>query len=141
MVRDAEWDAAWRALEALPEADKVRPDVRYVRARVALARADMAVALPLLDGLETTLPLLAADVARRRAEAELVVGPFAEAGEWFGAHAAPSAQIESARAFAKAGDARRARAAVERVLSSDKQDAGARGGGAGVAHRPRDRPR
>jgi soluble lytic murein transglycosylase len=121
LVRDAEWDAAWRALEALPEADKVRPDVRYVRARVALARADMAVALPLLDGLETTLPLLAAVVARRRAEAELVVGPFAEAGEWFGAHAAPSAQIESARAFAKAGDARRARAAVERVLSSDKR--------------------
>jgi soluble lytic murein transglycosylase len=142
LVRDAQWDAAWRALDALPEADKDRPDIRYVRSRVALARADAAAALPLLDGLETTLPLLAADVERRRAEAKLVVGPFAEAGEWFAARATPSAQLEAARAFQKAGDARRVRVAVDRVLSNDKrtrsQEGEARALRIGVATSPDD---
>ena len=80
LVRDEQWDAAWHALESVRDADKVRPDVRYVRARVALSRGDAAGALPLLEGLEGALPLLADDVARRRAEAKLVVGPFEEAG-------------------------------------------------------------
>src|ERR1700733_5567153 len=42
LVRDEEWDAAWQALEAVPDSDKVRPEVRYVRARVALFRGDAA---------------------------------------------------------------------------------------------------
>src|ERR1700733_6844078 len=42
LVRDEQWDGAWGALEALPEADKSRPEVRYARARVALARSDAA---------------------------------------------------------------------------------------------------
>jgi soluble lytic murein transglycosylase len=121
LVRDEKWDAAWRALEALPEADRSRPDVRYVRARVALARDDAASALPLLDGLESSLPLLADDVARRRAEAKLAVGPFAEAGEWFAARSSPASQLEAARAFEKAHDTRRARAAADRVVAADKR--------------------
>jgi len=120
LVRDERWDSAWRALEGLPVADRSRGEVRYLRARVALARADGAAALPLLDGLEALLPLLADDIARRRAEARLAVGPYAEAGEWFAARAGPAAQLDAARAFEKAKDPRRARAAVERVLSSDK---------------------
>jgi soluble lytic murein transglycosylase len=104
----------------LPDANKARPETRYVRARVALARGDAAVVLPLLDGIEGKLPLLADDVARRRAEAELAVGPFAEAGEWFAARATPGAQLNAALAFEKAGDSRRARAAAERVLASER---------------------
>src|SRR5260221_4028771 len=69
LVRDEQWDAAWRALEALPDADKSRPEVRYVRSRVALGRGDAAAALPLLDGLEAMLPLLADHAGRRRAAA------------------------------------------------------------------------
>ncbi len=121
LVRDEEWDAAWRALEALPDGDRSRPEVRYVRARVALARGDAAGALPLLDGLEGVLPLLADDVARRRAEAKLAVGPFEEAGEWFAMRVSPGPQLDAARAFEKAHDARRARAAADRVIASERR--------------------
>jgi soluble lytic murein transglycosylase len=121
LVRDEQWDGAWRALSALPEAERSRPEVRYVGARVALARSDAAAALPLLDGLEAALPLLAADVERRRAEAKLTVGPFDEAGEWFGARASAAAQLDAARAFERAGDPKRERAALEKVLGADKK--------------------
>jgi len=121
LVRDERWDSAWRALEALPDAERSRPELRYLRARVAQARGDSRTALPLLDGLEAPLPLLADDIARRRAEARLSVGPYEDAGEWFAARAGPAAQLDAARAFEKAKDARRSRAAVERVLSSDKR--------------------
>lgn len=121
LVRDGRWEAAWRVLDALPAAEKARPEVRYVRARVALAKGDAAGAIVLLDGLESALPLLAADVERRRAEAKLVVGPFVEAGEWFGAHTNASAQLDAAKAFEKADDMRRARIAVERLLANDKR--------------------
>ena len=121
LVGDEQWDAAWRALEALPDADRSRPEVRYVRARVALARGEPAVALPLLDGLESALPLLAEDVGRWRASAKLVVGPFDEAGEWWAARPAPAAQLEAARAFEKAKDLRRARASADHVLASSKR--------------------
>ena len=38
LVRDEQWDAASRALDGLAEADRRRPEIRYVRARVALAK-------------------------------------------------------------------------------------------------------
>jgi soluble lytic murein transglycosylase len=119
LVRGEQWDAAWEALSALPDEDKGRPEVRYVRARVALSRSDGGAALPLLEGLDAVLPLLADDLARRRAEAKLIVGPFVEAGEWFASHMGPGPQLEAARAFEKAHDARRARAAADHVIASD----------------------
>ncbi|MCL2448381.1 MAG: lytic transglycosylase domain-containing protein, partial [Polyangiaceae bacterium] len=121
LVRDAQWDAAWHVLDELPNADRERPEIRYVRARVALERGDAAGALPPLEDLEVALPLLASDIDRRRAEAKSVAGPFAEAGEWYAAHLTPQAQIEAARAFEKAGDPRRARAAADRALAFDKK--------------------
>ncbi len=121
LVRDEEWDAAWRSLQAVPESDRARPEVRYVSARVALARGDAAGALPLLEGLEGALPLLADDVARRRAEAKLAVGPFEEAGEWFAMRVSPGPQLDAARAFEKAHDVRRARAAADRVVASERK--------------------
>jgi soluble lytic murein transglycosylase len=119
LVREERWDAAWRALGALAEPDRSRPEIRYVRARVALARDDAAAALPLLDGLEASLPLLAEDIGRRRAEAMLAVGPFADAGEWFAARVTPGAQLQAARAFERAKDPKRARACADRVLSME----------------------
>ena len=120
LVRDEQWDAAWHALETLPEAERSPPELRYVRARVALYRGDGAAALPLLEGLEASLPLLADDVGRRRAEAELAAGPALDAAEYFAARPAPSAQLDAARAFEKVKDTRRARAAAERVIAADK---------------------
>ena len=121
LVRDERWDAAWRGLDALTEPERSRPEIRYARARVALARDDAASALPLLVGLENELPLLADDVARRRAEAKLSVGPFVDAGEWFAARGTPSGLLDAARAFEKAKDPIRARAAVDRVLGNSKR--------------------
>jgi soluble lytic murein transglycosylase len=121
LVRDEEWDEAWHALEAVPDVDRARPEVRYVRARVALSRGDAAGALPLLEGLEGALPLLADDVARRRAEAKLVVGPFEEAGDWFAMRVSPGPQLQAARAFERAHDLRRARAAADRVVASERR--------------------
>ncbi len=121
LVREERWDAAWRALDALSDAEKGTPEVRYVRARVALERGQPAVALPLLEGLETALPLLAEAIGRRRSEAKLQVGPYEEAGEWFVARAAPGAQLDAARAFEKAAQPHRARSAVDKVLASDRR--------------------
>ena len=64
--------------------------------------------------------MLADDIGRRRAEARLAVGPYAEAGEWFADRAGAAAQLDAAKAFEKAKDGRRARASADRVLSSDK---------------------
>src|ERR1700723_2568762 len=61
LVRDEQWDAAGRGLDALTDGHKSRPEIRYVRARVALARNEPAVALHLLEGLEGSLPLLTDD--------------------------------------------------------------------------------
>ncbi len=142
LVGNERWNAAWRALEALADADKSRPEIRYVRARVALAREDPSTAIPLLDGLESALPLLAEDIGRWRASAKLAVGPFEEAGDWLAARPAPAAQLEAARAFEKAKDAKQARAAVDRVLSSSKrtraQEAEARALRVRIAESPSD---
>jgi tetratricopeptide (TPR) repeat protein len=121
LVRDEQWDEAWRVLRALPAEEAARPEVRYVSARVALARGDAAAALPLLQDIEGTLPLLADDVLRRRAEAKLAVGPFEEAGDWYSARQTAAAQLDAAKAFERAKDPRRARAAVERVFAADKR--------------------
>lgn len=119
LVREERWDAAWRALEAIGEADRSRPEIRYVRARVALARDDAGTALPLLAGLEASLPLLAEDIGRRRAEAMLAIGPYADAGAWFAARATAGSQLDAARAFERAKDLKRARASADRVLSME----------------------
>ncbi|HLK39470.1 MAG TPA: transglycosylase SLT domain-containing protein, partial [Polyangiaceae bacterium] len=121
LVRAERWDAAWRALQALSDKDRSRPEVRYVRARVALERGDGAAALPLLAALETGLPLLADDIAKRRAEAELAVGPYGEAGEWYAARPTPASQLDAARAFERDKDERRARTAADRVVAAERR--------------------
>jgi soluble lytic murein transglycosylase len=120
LVRDERWDAAWRALESLSDAEKGTPEVRYVRARVAIERGQPAVALPLLEGLETSLPLLGESIGRRRAEAQLAVGPYADAGEWFLARSSPGSLLDAAMAFEKAQLPHRARSAVDRLLANDR---------------------
>jgi soluble lytic murein transglycosylase len=121
LVRDEQWDAASRALDGLAEAERRRPEIRYVRARVALAKGDGAAALASLDGIDASLPLLADDIARHRAEARLLVGPYAEAGAWFAARSTPASQLDAARAFEKAKDLHRARTAADHVLQAPKR--------------------
>jgi soluble lytic murein transglycosylase len=120
-VRRERWDVAAHELEALEEAEKTRPEIRYVRARVALARADAKAGLALLDNLEDALPLLAPDIARWRAEAKLVVGPYGEAGEYFAARGTSGALLRAAEAFEKAKDTVRARALCSRVAVLERR--------------------
>ena len=120
-IRLERWDEAERGLDALSDADKARADIRYARARTAIARGDAPGAIALLQGLDTALPLLAEDVARYRAEAKLLAGPFVEAAEYFASRQSAGAQMKAAEAYDHAGDAGRARAACDRVVGSQKR--------------------
>ena len=100
-VRLERWSEAAALFDALPESEKTRPAMRYVRARVAIALGDSSRAASQLTGLSELLAILAADIDRWRAEAAADVGPFAEAAAYF------------ARSM-KARDLRRAAEALEK---------------------------
>ncbi len=120
LVREEEWTAAGAAIDALPDADRRKPDVRFARATVALLREDGKTAISALDGLETLLPALAAEIGRARAKAQSIDGPFDQAGEWLEKHAATAGDhVIAARAFMKAKLPSRANAECARVISSE----------------------
>jgi len=120
-IREERWEDAWTLLSALPESIRAQPEVRYALARTALAKDDAKSALAALEGLEGALPLIADDVLRWRAEAQLAVGPYEAAGEWYLARGTPAALLHAATAFEKAKATARAKAACDRVLSNDKR--------------------
>jgi soluble lytic murein transglycosylase len=120
-VRDERWEEAWVMLEALSETERAQPEVRFARAHVALARGDGKSTIAALDGLDAALPLLADYVERERAEAELLVGPYDAAAEWYLARGTPASLIRAAEAFQKAKAPARARAACDRVLTAEKR--------------------
>jgi len=122
-VRMEAWDEASRELDGLSDAEKQAPEIRYVRARVALAHGgagDAKNALEWLDNLQNALPLLADDIEKRRAEAKLSVGPFREAADYFGARGTASALLKTSEAYEKALMPVPARSACEKVISLDK---------------------
>ncbi len=120
-VRLERWDEAWLSLEALSPDQKIQPEIRYVRARVALARKDYATSAALEEDLEKSLPLISEDIARHRAEAKLEVGPFEQAGEFFLSRQAPSSQLKAALAFERAKNPGRARVAIDRIVTSERR--------------------
>lgn len=115
-VRMERWADASRLIDALDKKEQARPEVRYVRARAAIALGDNARAVQLLDGLGKQLPLLAGDIARWRARAELQAGPYLDAAHYFRKQGGPEAWIDAAQAYASAGKPRLARAEVDRAL-------------------------
>ncbi|MEP7126087.1 MAG: transglycosylase SLT domain-containing protein [Byssovorax sp.] len=109
-VRLERWSDAATRIDALPEADRLKPEMRYVRARAAIGAGDAARAIPLLSGLEPALPLLVDDITRWRAEAQIVVGPYAEGAAYFAKSTRPRDLSKAAIGYDKAGqiaDARR----------------------------------
>jgi soluble lytic murein transglycosylase len=120
-IRDERWDEAWAMLESLPENERSQAEVRFARAHVALARGDGKSTIASLEGLDAALPLLADYVERERAEAQLLVGPYDVAAEWYFARANPAGFVRAAEAFQKAKAPARARAACDRVLALDKR--------------------
>ncbi len=115
-VRLERWDEAETQLALFTEVERNRPEMRYVRGRVALERGEAARAVELFTGLEKDLPLLADDILRRRAEAAAVAGPFAEAAAFFGKSRSPTDQHRAVLALEKDGQLPQARALVDRAL-------------------------
>jgi soluble lytic murein transglycosylase len=118
-IRRGAWHDAAVAIDALPDAEKNRPPVRYARARVAMAEKDFAHVVPLLDGLEAPLPLLADAIAKRRALAELEAGPYDKAADYFFAKPGAEAQLNASRAYERAGNAKQAQIACDHAIAAD----------------------
>jgi soluble lytic murein transglycosylase len=118
-IRRGAWHDAAVAIDALPDPEKNRPPVRYARARVAMAEKDFARVVPLLDGLEAPLPLLADAIAKRRALAELEAGPYDKAGDYFLAKGGSESQLEASRAYERAGNVKQAQIACDHTIAAN----------------------
>jgi len=122
LVRTDRFDEAAKTIDAMPAAERDAPDVKYARARVALALGDGATALTRLDGLETALPTLSAAILHARAEAHALAGPPLDAATYFAAHlGSVDDQLAAARAFVKAGDEAGAAKACGVALGLEKR--------------------
>lgn len=120
-VRLERWQEAAPKIDALPEAEQSKPEVKYARARAALATGDSVKARDLLTGLDEKLPALAADIRRYRAEASMVAGPFPEAAAYFAKSARAKDIARAAEALERGGDLPAARKMAERaVLAAQK---------------------
>lgn len=109
------------AIAKLPAGEQSKPEVRYARARIAIALGKHAEAVRILEKLEDDLPLMRELIAKARAQAALVAGPHDRAGEWFASRPHPSQWLIAAEAYEKGGDAARAKATCDRVLAADKR--------------------
>ncbi len=120
-IRADKWKEAEDGILALPDGEQQKPEVRFARARVSLALGKHADAVARLDKLEDELPLLREAIAKVRAQAALVVGPFDKAAEWYAARSGAPSWMTAAEAWEKAGDATRARAQCDRIASAEKR--------------------
>ncbi len=120
-VRLLRWDEAELAIAALPDAEKQRPEVRFTHARVLMKRGNYKDARAALEKLEDALPLLTDSIQRQRAEAELEVGPFDGAADFFMKRGTPSAWLSAAAGYERAQKPDRAIAACEKVLGDAKR--------------------
>jgi len=116
LVRAERWADARVALEALPEAERAKPEWRFVHARVASELGDSDAAVRDLTGLESSLPALANEIALARAKAQLNAGPFAEAAQFFDQRADTDSLLCAASAYLQANLPAKARSSVERAL-------------------------
>jgi soluble lytic murein transglycosylase len=117
LVRAERWADAHTALEALPESARSQPELRFVRARVALELDDARAALSLLEGLEATLVPLSTQIAALRARAQLRVGPFAEAAKYYELQGDTEGLLSAAAAYQQEVALPKARLALDRVLA------------------------
>ena len=117
-VRGERWAEAAMLLEALPEPERARPELRFVAARVASALGKSPEVVRLLDGLDAALPRSVNEVRSMRAEAALEAGPFAVAAEYFASSKRPRDLAKAALAMNRAGDAQAARAVADRAVKA-----------------------
>lgn len=116
LVRAERWLDARAALEALPEAQRAEPELRFVRARVLFELGDAEAALRELASLEPLVPVLSSQIANMRARAQLKAGPFSEAAQYFERRGDSEGLLLAATAYSQDGAWPKARLAVERAL-------------------------
>jgi soluble lytic murein transglycosylase len=125
-LRAQRYKEAERAFSALPVDAQHGAEVRFAWARTRFELGQAALALPLLAGLEQSLPVLAAQVAELRGQVLLDTGPPADAAKLLEARGDAQSLASSAKAWLEAGDAERAIKVAERGLSSLGKGRGAR---------------
>ncbi|MFO0614536.1 MAG: hypothetical protein U0414_18265 [Polyangiaceae bacterium] len=114
-LRLERWAEAARLIDALDPAERGKPEMRFVRARVAIALRQFDQVRPLLAGLD--LPLFTDDIARMNAEAAVEVGPYEEAASYYKAKGRPRDYVLAGRALAKGGDTKGALALADKAIS------------------------
>jgi soluble lytic murein transglycosylase len=130
-ARLGQWDEVARLMDATGDAQaREKAGFRYVRARAALELGDAARALGLLARLEPELPLLASEIGRDRAAAQLEVGPFDEAARYYAARGDARGFTLAARAWERGREFERALGAASRAVELAGRSRDARGVGA-----------
>lgn len=114
LVRLERYREAHEALEALPDADKSTPEMRFLRARVASEIGATKLVRPILEGVD--VPMFAEEIAALRAEAALVEGPFEEAIAFYEKRGSAADLAKAGRAALASGDAKRALSFADRSL-------------------------
>jgi soluble lytic murein transglycosylase len=115
-VRLGAWRDAARQLDALSGSERARPEVRYVRARVASQLGEWPAVIAQLDGLEAKMTAFASSIGLLRAEAQMRAGPAEEAARFLAARSGVRELTRAAEAWESAGRPEEARAAAERAV-------------------------
>jgi soluble lytic murein transglycosylase len=122
----SDWPAVALSIDGLPAQEKAQPGCRYARALAARELGQCDVALRVLEGLESELPLLGTEIASLRAQCQLEVGPYEAAFEYFSEDQTPENLTLAARAAIKGGDLAKAERTIEKALSKIRRQDGRR---------------
>jgi len=104
-------------LDQLPEAEREKPKLRFVRADVAHRLGRDAQAVLLLDKLDEKLPILAPEIEKLRAEARLHTDELTLGADWLAQHGQPEAWLTAAKSAHGDGQSEQAIKCVDRALS------------------------
>jgi soluble lytic murein transglycosylase len=116
-LRGQRYKEAERAFEALPADAQHSAEVRFAWARTRLELGQASSALPLLAGLEQSLPVLAPQVGELRGQVLLAAGPAADAAKLLEARGDATSLASASKAWLDAGDAEHAVKVAERGLA------------------------
>lgn len=116
-VRALDWASAASHFDKLSSEEQQQPELCFARAYCARELGDPTTVLRVTEGLEQRLPLLAAELARLRAEASLGVGEPAQAVDFFSKQQDPEDLLRAARAQVAANKLDAARELTDRALN------------------------
>ena len=120
LVRTGRLEAADKVLAALPAAEREKPPLKLLRAKLALDLGRAEESIRLLEGLDTELPLLLDRITLLRGEAFWRAGRAEEAGDTF-VRLGPTYAVRAAEAYARAGKGEGVRKALAGFALDPKQ--------------------